>query len=228
MKTNKKRALPAMLLALLYKKALAYIWLVIGIVVLVVGLYIAYELNKFIKRVLQDDPPTQTNNVTRVWLTTSNYDGWVYDNSPLASSASASEVLTLGSEVATLVSFNMQYMLTGINSNGPVGLQICGTNLPGVVFGNSIVIDPQNYSFTITEYGQVISVRCIDGVYSSELLDENMNTYRVIVERSSDLQVWQPVFTNEACGVYTVQDYMDTNAPVGQGFYRLSIAPNPN
>jgi len=226
---NKKKALPVTLLALLYKKALAYIWIVIGIVVLIVGLYIAYELNKFIKRVLQDDPPTQTNNVTRVWLTKSNYDGWVYDNSPLASGSSLSETLTLESEVAAPASFNMQYMLTGINSNGPVGWQSCGTNLPGgVVFGNSVVIDPQNYSFTITEYGQVISVRCIDGVYSSELVDENMSTYRVVVERSSDLQVWQPVFTNEACGVYTVQDYMDTNAPPAQGFYRLKIAPNPN
>src|SRR3989344_3235549 len=134
MKTNrKKKALTAILLALA-SKALAYIWLVIGIVVLIIGLVVVIQLNKLIKRVLPDDPPAQTNNVTRVWLTTSNYDGWVYDDSPLASGSSLSEALTLESEVATSVSFSMQYMLTGINSNGPVGGQTCGTNLPGGVF----------------------------------------------------------------------------------------------
>lgn len=228
MKTNrKKKALTAILLALA-SKALAYIWLVIGIVVLIIGLVVVIQLNKLIKRVLPDDPPAQTNNVTRVWLTTSNYDGWVYDDSPLASGSSLSEALTLESEVATSVSFSMQYMLTGINSNGPVGGQTCGTNLPGVVFSEPVGSDLSNYSFTITEYGQVIGVTCTDGVYSSELLDKNTDTYKVVVERSTDLHVWQPVFTNNACGVYTVENYTDTDAPATQGFYRLKISPNPN
>ena len=57
MKTNrKKKALTAILLALA-SKALAYIWLVIGIVVLIIGLVVVIQLNKLIKRVLPDDPP---------------------------------------------------------------------------------------------------------------------------------------------------------------------------
>lgn len=229
MKMNKKKALPIMLLALLYKKALAYIWLVIGILVLVVGLYIAYKLNQLIKRVLPDTPPDQTNNVTRVWLTDSNYSGWVYDDSPLASGSSLSEEpLVLAGEAVAVAPFSLQYGLSSISTNGPNGWVASGTSIETVQFSDSVGTNLDNYSFTMTGYGQAFRIACSNGVYNTEVLDVNNSTYQVRIERSTNLINWDPVFTNSAVGVYSVENYMDTNAPPAQGFYRLKIAPNPN
>jgi hypothetical protein len=53
------------------------------------------------------------------------------------------------------------------------------------------------------------------------------NTYSVVIERTDDLQNWQPVMTNLACLNDTVQIFIDSNSPPDRAFYRVDcIATN--
>lgn len=219
---NKKNLLKTILLALAYK-AQAYIWLVIAILVIIVGAVIIYNLVKIINRVL----PEKKANVTRVWLDSTNFSGWVYDNAP------TNYFTSMGGEDSLVpeTTFNIQYGIRPIDTNMiPIGWLACGTQIEAVQFSESVGTNLDNYSFIMTGLGQVFRITCTDGLYSSELLIENTNTYRVVIERSTDLNVgiWDPIFTNNTCGVWYVDNYVDTNAPSKQGFYRLNISTNPN
>ncbi len=225
---NNKKKLPIIGTVLaLASKVLANIWLVIAILVLIVGAIIIYNLIQVIRRKLPNDPPK--SDITRIYLNDGTFAGLVYDNyDPATYYLTASSVTALDASQAVVPSFSLQYGLS--DTNGPTGWLSAGTNMESVQFSDSVGNSLTDYSFTMTGYGQVFRITCVNGLYFTQVLDVNTNTYQVIVERTSDLSVsnWAPVFTNTACGVHSVENFADTNAPVERGFYRLNISTNSN
>lgn len=213
------------ILLALASKVMAYIWLVIAILVIVVAAIIIITLVRTINRVL----PEKKDDVTRIWLNDGNgYDDWIYDNAPAYALSLTDETTSARATTIGGISFNLQYGISTIGAQGPVGWVACGTNLVPVQFSDSAGSDLYNYSFTMSGYGQSFRVTCTNGVYVTDVIDVNTNTYSVTLQWSSDLVSWESLFINPTCGVYSVENFADTNAPPERGFYRLEINTNPN
>lgn len=217
--TNRKKVGVIAIIVALLQQALAFIWLVIAIAVIIVGIIVIYNLWKTIERVL----PEKKANVTRIWLDSDTFNGWVYDDAPPYPALKDLERV----DNIQPITFNLQYCLyPSLELGGASGRLMCGTNLQDVIFSD-VQGDAKNNSAVMTGHGQIFKIICTDGIYTAEIVDVSTNTRPVIIEWSPDLIYWQPINTNLTVDVYTVMNFEDKDAPTGQGFYRLRILP-PN
>jgi len=85
---------------------------------------------------------------------------------------------------------------------------------------NITTYDGTNLTCTISAGGQLFTFSTTD------LNVSNYDTYLaapvfpVVIERSTDLVGWQPVFTNQV-SVGTINQFTDTTGPAGMAFYRI-------
>ena len=107
------------------------------------------------------------------------------------------------------------------------------TNSPLVVLANSA----DTYSFTFSVNGQwwlfnATNVNSLDWGSELSIIDEpplsDTNCYhQIVIERTLDLQQWEPVFTNLACPANLAMIFIDTNAPFAGAFYRTVDLTSP-
>ena len=258
MKANRKKklALSAAILALADKVMAWIIWLVIAIVVIVVGAIVVWKLIQTVRRLFPPDEPAgdgRANQITRVM----SNGIFIYDDAPTSlqgltssteSGSSEASVSTVSNSTAflpTVVSestssnsvaapYTFTYMLKGLLlsngvSVGPNAWVTSETNIGPVTFVDVKGSDLLNYSGSIVGDGVVIRISCSNGVVQSQMVvSNNMTTYRVELQRSSDLYNWTSISTNPACYLYTYQQCVDTNALPDRGFYRLKVGKDPN
>lgn len=194
--------------------ALAYIWLVIALLVLIVGIIIIVKLAQLIKRVL---PDTTHKDVFRLMQEdgAGNY-WWVYDNS----GDSANIQSQAADSPPTTASFSLNYMM---DSNG-VAQVFVGLSTNDVTISEASAIDESNYTYRVTGEGQDMHVTYVDGVPHTESLSPTNTvtiTYTNIVEISTNLADWNPIATNADVPIYTHENFVDTDPPATAKFYRI-------
>ncbi|GEM_PF-4618553 len=235
MKMNNKNKLPvalAMMLALI-NKALAYVYLIITIIIAIVVGIIVWQLIKLAKNI--PGPSPTGKDITAIYLKDDPdaSSGLIYYNGP----PSTTSVSTLSAQInqaqssVVSVPFNLQYAINRIDTNGPEGKLFVGTNLESSMLSNWVTNLNGGCSVTMIANGSKFRLDYPSfgaGTCSVVVLDSNTNTYKTIIEISTNLNSWESVFTNDALHVYSVEDYIDNNAPPWRRFYRLNISTNSN
>jgi len=210
MKTRSKKSLVGLLAALLSFIAKAYIWIIISIACVVVGVIVIVKLIQCIKHLWPNDPPPQGQPTNVLRVIESNQ--FIYDNS---SAGPAPNVVPL-QQVNSTNGFVFQYCM-----DSRVWM------VPGTGYDDTISQtenNPTNCVFILCSGGQKLQFSSADGGatwYDVEVLDNDTTTYWPVVERSTNQQAWDPIFTNFGCMKYDVQTFTDTNPPLPQAYYRI-------
>ena len=211
----------AALLALIAGKAFAFIWIVIAILVLVVGLFVIIKLVQLIKRVLPDDP--RKGAVLRIFQDSEDEQSIVrtiYDNS-----GDVGNIQPEDDGSPATASFSINYML----DSNKVAQVVIGPSTDAVNISEVSGTDEDNYSCRITGEGQDVRFVVQDGVVTSfEFLSptnesDMTNMYQPVIERSTNMLDWTAIGTNDSVNTYTVQDFTDTDAPPANAFYRVVV-----
>lgn len=160
----------------------------------------------------------------QIHLSATNYHGWfdpvgVGTNTGFAAEDKGQQVI----DPPAPAGFSLQYGLA------PSGWLTTGTGFESKI-GDQQFTDPLNYSFTVTGFGKVIQIACTtgggyypNGVFIQTLMASSMQTRPVVIERSTDLVNWLPIYTNAACLIYSVDNFTDPAPPEDRAFYRLEI-----
>ena len=113
---------------------------------------------------------------------------------------------------------------------------MAGTNLPQTINTNPVQTLPNGVICTLEN-----DTNCYDFIFASAGIlarctwtasnDTTVITTNLVgIERSQDLTTgsWQLMFTNSFCALDTVYTFTDTNAPAGNGFYRVLYLNTPD
>jgi hypothetical protein len=225
--TAKKKSLVGLLTAV-WTIAKAFIWIVIGILVLVVGAYVVYKLIEVARLYLK--PPASNKNTT--WYATNQ--GTTNQNIAHVEFLPAGKLET-NVDVAT---FTFQYGLSDVNSDVDSDLGY-GTYQPWIVPGSNYVDTSTGGSVgtlgtaTNQYYGVVINLgntveEIVYDTSDPDLAEVYYNSESgpispVIIQRTTDLENWTAIFTNSGCWNDVTYTCTDSNAPPGAAFYRVLV-----
>lgn len=195
--------------------------LVAFVLFLAVGATIVWYIAKLAQRLLPNEPGITTNNVIN-WSTNTT------DNppSPLPfPPPNTNPVSTNGAGIAFATNFTVQYGLSDAASVG-VLLPWCspGTNLTQSVDGvaNTVVSIDGLLWISVGYSGSTLEEVISDsGGNATTEFETNWPSQTVLLLRSTNLIEWEPVYTNAACGVDTVEQWTDTNCPPDAAFYSV-------
>lgn len=251
----KKWALTS-LVFLIGSKAMAYIWLIIGIVVLVVGGVVYAGFKQVTMRIPPGTlprPADQPENVVRISVEDQNLIEhiWVYDS--LLGYALGMGGLSIEQPMPPdAPSTNQVYQLSSVSINSPQGFTLqywMGvSNILHMATGNTITNlygatisqgggTTNSYSFTVAAGGQLVQFNYMstnnpdatnNWGYTTKLLDDNTNAFVIEIDRTTNFVNWDPQFTSYPTVAHTVGTWTDTNAPAMKAFYRAYAIVSPN
>ena len=231
-----KGASVGLLVMLIAKIAKAWAMLVVGIMVILFGAFVIYKLFELMHHVFPPNPPPEPpgSNITYIWTVV---------NTPVVMPSVVKKQLaeiepepppsgwTVQYGIPLLTCTNSGYCLNYLNTNN-VPWIMAGSNLSQSVDGvYSMIIQDTNESlFTQDSEGCTFIV---DDAYPDGGADNATNwqtwPHTVVIQVSTDLFTWTPVFTNPAVGLNTVETWTDTNEPPGPSyFYRAFYPPQTN
>jgi len=130
--------------------------------------------------------------------------------------------------VSTSPTFALQYGIRAVdaNLNGQAWIS-SGSSLVGPIDGTAyeIINNSNEYAFMLTyANGQVFYYDYDATSFDHLLASSTSSSLRIaVVERTTNLvhAYWCPIYTNDACPMNEVMDFVDTNPPPVRGFYRL-------
>jgi len=242
MKSNTKRKSSIGIgaaLILMAMKCMAYIWVIISLLVLIVGGFMVVKLIGVAHEVLPDqtgrtnhatiyiDPPPPTNNQSQAVTPAVEQTG--------------QQVMAQSDQQSAPSGFALQYGLSLPTSTneGLVPWVFAGTKIPttnspmdirGNIIPNVLVSSSGEYSFTFTINGYTFAIDMLPGNVDFEGLDNNWNlpTNTVVILRTTNMVTWTPIFTNSSCGINQVQTFIDPDPPLGPtAFYKTAYIGGP-
>lgn len=181
------------------------IQLIIAILIIIIGAIIIYKLARLIHKVI---PPPGTNTVSVGYQVEYGQPSLVYH--PAAQTFPPVTMPTNG--------FTFSYGCW--NSN------ICWattTNPVPQTNGQVAVIinTPSEFAVAINMNGYE-QFLAYDGNTGAELENSSNGVCSMVIEKSTDLVNWSPIYTNDNCTPGAVQTYTDTNSVEPQAFYRAA------
>lgn len=209
-----KRKIKTLAALLVAGSAWAWICVVMMVAVVCFAAILVYNLVDTIHQVLPDNPHRgPATNVTQIRDIDLGYTYWSDYDGDTGSGASASFAESVP------VGFSISYGIT---------------DAPWVETGSAsasrlqtpYVMDGDNVTYTMFGPGVKIGVvsRPSGGSWSDSsftILERDSQSYRVVIERSGDLQGWTPVFTNAAYSRFAAESWVDENPLPDRGYYRL-------
>lgn len=245
MKISKlKNRVAAMLPLFTASAAKAYIYLIIGLTVLVVGGIIIYCIWDFCKTYLPTDQQS-TNNVPNGIATNSSYL-IKYDsggtNSLYLGEAyggldpyTCIEVGMLAGSLPPLAMVEQQTLPSCCSPPFQYGLDVfctpwvsANTNPAPLIMTQDIINNTNEYCVAVT-VGNMTMFYDTTNVDSADtngdtccLVTNLPNT--VLIERTTAFVSWVPIFTNSQMTAGTALSFVDSNAPPDHAFYRSAIS----
>jgi hypothetical protein len=198
MKTAKKRRCES-----------GYITLIIAILVIIVGAIVIYQLARLLHSVF---PNPGTNNYSVYTETNVGYPQVV--QIPLND---ASYVLQ-GTNISR--TFTFSYGLW--NSNN---LWLSVTTPPPPTAGGdvTVLIDTTNEYAIAINMGTYDLYLDYDAVTGDQIENSSNGICPIIIEKSTNLLNWLPIYTNQNCVPGNVQQFTDTNAVESTAFYKILL-----
>lgn len=201
--------------------------LVLFIVVAAVGAVVVWKLVAVIHKIWPEchnpDTGAVITNVVQVThfenMVFQSIDGRVVDGStfPTTNSASiatpASVVLPTGFAISYGIE-DVPWIDVGSSDQSP------HIQTPYVKDGDSV---------TYTMFGSGVKLGVVShpsGGYANAsfaVLEQDTESYQVVIERSPDLLNWSPVFTNNNCMKFDAKTWTDTAPLPDRGFYRIKV-----
>lgn len=191
------------------------------IVVVTAAGYTYYKIARVVSHIL---PPTAGTNEVDIAYEPTNL---APHNNIVMPSVQAK---TASSQVLTSPTFALQYDIRVIDADldGQAWIN-AGSNLVGPVDGTlyEIINNSNEYAFMLTySDGQVFYYDYDATAFNHLLASSTGSSLRVaVIERTTNMvhAYWCPIYTNDACPMNKVMDFVDTNPPPVSGFYRLGF-----
>lgn len=226
-KLGKKKWLVVLLATLVANLARAFIAIIIGILVLVVGAFVIYKLIRLIHQVLPSNPPPPTppptNNVVQIWESPGDGTSWpIVIIPPIVPGAIKSLSDSTTFSLLYGVSFNpFGYGDPWTESGVTMSTSNCATRTSGAW---ELINNDHEDKVMVTE-GDTMVTYDFDVVNNTYTTSDSRpiptNTIPVVIERTTNFVVWVPIFTNTACDYNTVNGFTDSDAPIPWSFYRI-------
>jgi hypothetical protein len=217
MKTKHKLPLTGLLL-LLAQIAKAYIWIVISLLVAVVGGVASCTIYQVAK--LVDQPNDPQPDVTRVWMDDNfwNIHGFIFQCGLPPAAPLDDPAPGISPSSTPVPGFSLQY---GLDTDQCWIMP--GTN---IVTKGGCCIGPttgtiSNFTFTVWGCGQILQFYFdpTNG-YTSQILADEETLHTLVIERTRNLRIWTPVYTNSEHLRWTTETWTDTNL-FAFAFYRV-------
>jgi hypothetical protein len=220
-KENKRKFTSSSLMAFVAMIAKAWLWIIVAIIATVILGYVFYKVVRVL-RFIRPVPPNQVD--VAVEPTNASQIVVQFMSQP--------PVKKIDPGVVPFV-YTMQY---GISVDNQPWIS------PGMSMQNHVngdvdwIVDSSDECwFTITFKGGqtfMFDYNAVDGTpmsnnNSSGIFPCSPNT--VVIERTTNMVDWCPIFTNACCGLNTVEPFTDINGPPQKAFYRsVYIFPPTN
>ncbi len=197
-------------------------WILVIIAILVVvgaAGYAYYKIARVVSHI--QVPPADTNDTDTYYSPTNQAP---HNNIVMSASLQTDAALP---QTVSPPPFALQYGVKIIDTNlNGQGWLNAGTNLVGPVDGTpyAFINTSNEYAFMLTYANGQVFYYDYDATTANLLSSWTSSSLKtVVIQITTNMADWSPIYTNTACPMNEILNFVDTNPPLVAGFYRLVI-----